>query len=600
MSQNHSADEQAADRFMQMAVPLRASDFTPDGNLGGAFGRFVDMVRARRGFRDKPLSDVQRIVAQAFGYADYESLRARRARATATKAQDFPNRVFELAMFLAWRAYLAGSGELLDAYMAFLYAWERSSLWAVRTFYADNHLGRHAGFSARGRRESLVVIPEGQAPHNAELTDEGLLRCNHRYELLQSLAQQCWTATSGVTADELVHERETGCLLSVEDAIEESWYSHEVWPLGLWPVQFEDAHGKLVGWGWRWEEMHRYLARVFSTPEDFAASAAALWRRQSTKPYACTSLPEMLRVVDFVNPLANRQQAQASPEQDRLDDVVMTRGGELLCADTVDMDGEPWTGTPVELAVTEFNTCMAYFALERPREDAVAKIREDVDWLEGRIPGVISRKNFEALCEAMALLDTLEHSRSASADLTKEELEAVSWSVRGSKPSVSAASRGILASMDEALETSGAGRAGRTMQAVYPELSSMGELRLGELALALYGKDDIRTAFPGSKRRHETRDKNLVRYTLLRNLGLDPESPQYLRWMPAYNVAVERIVREPTLLLDAARLKDLRDAVQSLLTLITDVTDKLEALDPGLSPYRSEWIRDQIAKGDCP
>lgn len=583
-------------RLLAHPLPILEDDFQ-----SGQVAAFVDHVHRCFGFSDLPRRKVQDLVAQGFGYSDWSTMRAGPAEDCLDEPAQFPQRDFDLVHAIAWRIYRRRRHGLMDAYMACLGAWCATALLVRKEFYHP-WMGCPDGFADRPAfseelREHL--FPEDiDGPENLQLLDQeipgrGRAWCNHRFEVVEEVTSCCWTPGCGITAKDLEVELRQGCVVPLDVALRESWYSSEVFPVGLSPAQFEDEQGQLLGYGWWWEEMHRYLAYVFATPEDFVQSGVALWLRQSPKAFARPALPKLIRSVDFVNPFrvkdATRSEDGGADRPPHIAHVLRSRGALLEANDTQDIDGDPWTAELYRFSGTELRRAQELLGLDPVSPKQTQQAARDLDWLGERVPGLLSQDDFATLCESVALDDALsarwDNTLQAPQMYELEQLVVCSASV--AKRSISRQTKDILESQHDTLEGSDAADAAPLLGRLYPELQNLGALQIGEYALALYGKDDLRGHYSA---RHRTRDTSFLRYAVLRNLGLDPEEPGNMRWRGVFEAVRAYCRKNPQVWVSAKDLETLRCGAASLLMAVHAHLDALENLDPGMSPYRMQWL----------
>lgn len=559
-------------RLLGKAVPFVERDFT-----SGEVARLLEVIGSRPGFRHMTHQALMDLVAAGMGYSSWDALRSRNG-AVANK-DDLPTRSTTLMDVVAWRMYCTGKVGLREACAAVMGGWQSTSLW-LRTLYGDFGQLSDASFEEVRR----VALPSPwQWWKCAELAENGCVRLQYAAEMAWDAAALCWTDDCGISLQEITKEILRGASVEIEDLIDDSWLYSDAWPCGLSPLQYCDSHGRLLGYGWSWEEIGARSAAIYGSREAFKLSAIALWKMEPAGQFALKELPQIVTEVEFKNPWDPRDfestrsdqlKWEIAFEQRNMDtapwmELHRTDGVFLRLGRDIELGGNLWTA-PIRRAPF----VDGLLGLHLPSMEDVQATGAEIPWMLDKVPFAIDRHDYEMLCRIVLACDELKESeinwlQSEEADGKLSEL--LRMSARYSRGGISARSARLMEEPLGTVASFDVPSAGSAMTGFYPELDMLKPEVLGEYALAFYGKNGIR-----HRGENEKRDVAFMEYAILRNLGVDVEPTHWDE-----HLIVGRLLRSAADVGwgDAVRMAGLAAEAHKVLLAIKWAFDTLDMLD---------------------
>lgn len=575
--------------LLKQAIPVTGFDVD-----SGELVRFVDSFGRYPELKKLGRDALRRAVAFALGYESFEALAT--LRGNMAGEADLPNSPRGVLDVISWRLFETRACGLANAFLASLGAWQ------------SHRLALHAVFGETGFRKPDLQLPlmdppsplvelseDLPAPDSVVLEGSNLILGSRVEEALE-LARYMWTPDSSVTLDDVREDALRGASIDIGDAVEASWhYSTQVWPPGLLPLEYLDADGDLVGYGFRWPECGCRHARIFGDRDAFRLAAVALWQRQPTAEFALSELPEKVVSVPFDNPWMEEAAPVRSESTEAMSDLERadregpevaferTNGASVDDGFHFEFDGEPFTRNDHTFHLCDIE---GRFGLSLMSPELVAQFAGYEPWLEAKIPYAFSAETYDIHSRVWTTLHAIGRAESAYLGSTNAEFLAAievqdeyaalaALTAIDAKPTVAKASQqwmqgtlGMVAHCDVPL-------AGHLLGETYPELAPIGLNRLGEYALAYYGKNELRRGKAISKR-----DPSFLAYAFMRNLGLDPPTTPGNGWFPGVQHLLRRHVRDnPECVSDRYRrrfeleCKDFVDRIREICVLADNLGD---------------------------
>lgn len=581
--------------LLKLAVPLSEHDV----HSGEVASMLTELARYP-GFRDLELARLKESLAVAMGYKSWESM-LNRDGPLPTSVSQLPRTEMNITDIMAWRMYIAGYAKLPDALVAVTGAFLASRLSVRAHFSCFGSRQEVAGETSEPYTRCVQLNLPGLHPDlhqwpEKQLMANGKLRIKCRATAAAQVAEYCWTDSCGISEDALSKDILDGSEVTIEDAIEQSWFV-PAWPTGLDPVQYLDSTGRIFGYGWFWAEIGCLHGRVFETTAALKQSAVALWTGVDTAPSSRSDLPATLTMVEFENPWDRRLKDEFLAQDIKLCvaieghdgegpwlDVVRTTSGRLDRGYTSDIAGEPWTRQAYSLRL---DTMAMPLGLVLPGMEDVRSNEAHIPWLEEKVPFAIDLGTYESFCRlfyAMDLLNELEesllddpHEASKICALLRESSRVATPVTARSSEVQMAGTMGVVAACDVPA-------AGNDLLSIYPEMDALETNRRGEYALAYFGKNGIRL-----DRTHRVRDLMFMRYCILRNLGLDPATQQGTL-VAVFSLVRDWITRHPDVWrTDEHRLRLIAEA-RELEAALAAADNAVESLNTSLSDSRLELL----------
>lgn len=585
--------------ILDLAVPLQQLDIT-----SGAIDRFARSLTRSPAFRALQGDELKTLTALSLGYGSWIDLQ--KLKGPAAKKRQLPRTEWELCDAIAWRMFEKTRCNPADAIVAAMDAWRSSSLTARGLYGTFGSRGRDTterietgkvDFEALRPRSCGIVLDRQHRQAAIRIAGMDLIMSSRVDDALH-LADKFWSPDSIIPFAELQLAVEASGRLSIDDAIEASWYYSAIWPPGLTPVEYESLEGATIGYGLLWMECGCRHARVFGSAGAFKEALRALWLREGTEQYALPSLPSKLVEVQFENPWAEAHQDVLSDEIARVIEIetrdvedpalvlVPTNGSLMHEGVNVEFDGEPFTRRPYELRVSQFEQWLGGESCSHSQLD---EMREAFEFLNEKVPFAFDQETLDTYCEVVAILSKLAEAESKYLKTPTAERELgtlVRRTAAGAMPVVARSSELWMQGTMGMVATFDVPDAGRELANVYPELAPLEVDQKGEYALGFYGKNGIR--HDGS---HRNRDVQFLAYAFLRNLGLDPSAHGFLRDLGELR-AIRKYVKRHAAALELPKARrelefELR-AFQLLLSRFRQVED----LDQSLSSSRIQFVRD--------
>lgn len=540
---NNKQGAQPPDVF-QLVVPLSEGDIT-GGKLESAFKH----LHACRGLRHLSVESAREFFAKAMGYTNWQGMLQRKGHPILS-GREMPMQELRLYDVIAWRLFLAGACGLCDAICAVQIALESSKLEFRQLYGPFGSLNKAASQLDSRLSRRPVVFPEATYRQWSliELMPSGNLRLKYRAEAGYSVASHCWSPVCGISKDELLEEIYRDAEVSIEDAIQTSWFQ-ACWPHGLSPVEFHRPGGSFLGYGWRWTEIGGMLTRVFETKEALMQSAIALWKGLSTAPFAMERLPAYVVEVSFVNPWDSRDRSAVFSEDVQRDidaertpfenvhlDVIAVREHKLALGREVDVTGDIWTMKPFVIPGSPNAGVEGVLGLKLP---TLEEIGEDVDgwrWMAEKVPYAFAVETFELFVRTTEAFDAVSEAadgKRADPKWVKAVTQLLGTTAVVATPVAShVCVEQLLSSTGHMLAEEVKG-AGSRLAKLYPELGELSVDLAGDYALAFYGKNGLRAGAA-----FEARDAMFMAYAVMRNLGLDPELDLGRNWLGIFDLAL--------------------------------------------------------------
>lgn len=522
LDQMRNADLLPPPSLLACAVPLLEEDFN-----NGEVGRLLVEVGSTAGVRHLTQAELMEVVAAGMGYASWDAMVDRKGDVAGK--EDLPHRLLTVVEVIAWRMFRTGKVGLRQAYTA-ISAGLLSTALSLRKIYGD--------FECLSTRTSGEVVRRAALPGEwsdwkfAEMMPNGRVRLQWAGEMAWSAATVCWTEDCGISKQEMLEEIARGSELELDELINESWmYTSSAWPTGLRPLQYNDERGRLVGYGWAWEELGIRSATLFGSTEAFKKSAIALWQLQPASQFGLKTLPKTLVEVEFRNPWDPRDwestqsaglKAAIAREQVNKDttpwmELHRTDGARVKSGREIELAGDVWTG-PVRCAPS----IDGLLGLTLPTMEEVKAQGNEIPWLLEKVPVSVDQETYESVCMIFMVADEM-HAKEAAWLKTREAEIELSGLLRRTaeykRGGISARSAAIMEEPTGHVSEFEVPGAGQAMKDVYPELDSLSDAKRGEYALGFYGKNGIR-----HDKRHMARDMVFMEYAILRNLGVDVTS----------------------------------------------------------------------------
>jgi hypothetical protein len=505
--------------LLARAIPLLEEDFS-----SGEVGRLLQEVGSTAGMSHLKQAELMEVVAAGMGYVSWDAMVERKGDVAGK--QDLPHRLLTVIEVIAWRMFRTGKVGLRQAYTG-ISAGLKSTALGLRKIYGD------FGYLSTSKSGEVVRRAALHAAWSdmkfAEMMPNGRVRLQWAGEMAWCAATVCWTEDCGISEQEILQEIARGSELEVDELINDSWmYTSSSWPTGLRPLQYNDEHGRLVGYGWAWDELGIRSATVFGSTEAFKKSAVALWQLQPASQFGLKTLPKTLIEVDFRNPWDPRDwkstqsaglKAAIAREQVNKDttpwmEVHKTDGARIQSGRQIELAGDVWTG-PVRSAPK----IEGLLGLTLPTMAEVKAQGHEITWLLEKVPLSIDQEAYESVCRIFMAADELQAKEDAWLKTREAEIELSGLLKRTAEykhRGISARSAAIMEEPTGHVAEFEVPMAGESMKQVYPELDSLSAAKRGEYALGFYGKNGIR-----HDRKHTVRDPAFMEYAILRNVGVD-------------------------------------------------------------------------------
>lgn len=363
-------DEMIEDQSKALRDPFPV--YVEDWEIG-AMDLALEILAGGYGLQDSP--GPERLLCDAFGFSDFESLKAARQPAASTV---LPDRYFTLFDIAAWRAHLHGHGALADLWMVFLQIQSAVPFMARRRFdryemlvqrKADNDqgaiklnqwgpidLGRMPAFD-----DQWCPEPEWLRGIDSALNEDGVLYIGDRHRIPKTMCEMMWEGEAQRSRQALANDIELHIGLPLERAITDWPDQSAVSPPGFTPVSFADEAGNLVGHGFWAAEIAGCLQWVYPVSgEEYLAAWVALWWKKPVKaPQKPPSLPSTLMLADFSAPW-RRPAAFAKRKEDNpwlFDGQPVPHDGERITLGfDLEMYGTAFTRPPREYVAERFET----------------------------------------------------------------------------------------------------------------------------------------------------------------------------------------------------------------------------------------------------
>jgi hypothetical protein len=582
-------DEVPVPDYLALAIPVTEEDFS-----SGQLAHLMSELSTHAGFRDMQAQQLQACLAAGFGYASWDALVALDG-AMADESQLPPNSQ-KLEDAIAWRMYVAGFVGLYDALAGVSASW-RSGLLAVSRSYGNSGFCEsqdHRSWENFCHRRVRGLEPSWYMWDKIVKTGPGMVRVKCAAECAWEVANMFWSPDCGVPLEKLNEDIASGACMPTRTLTERSWGLFDAWPTGLQPVQFANTDGTHVGYGWAWPEVGLVHGSVFSTPSDLKESAVALWERHPTQAHALKTLPEKLVQVEFKNPWSPSEyhaDVTASlsatvglgdpyPEGPLLE-LLPTRNGRLFLGRELMIDGEPWSG-PVRLMQADH--LEGILGLQLPSVlEARLKLQGECDWMEEKVPYAFDQHTFETSLRLAVAITGLAESERMWLKQDQAALETLSTllALSALKANPVASQEAQFAMEDPWVRAVEAPDAAREMIHTYPELSRLSPQILGDYGLAFYGKDGLR-----HDHKHTERDPEFMVYSILRNLGTDPQIQTHTDMIALFRLVRLHTHGKEAVWLDSNQRDTLSQQTRDLCAEFWALDSLFDVLDHSLSPSR--------------